>query len=320
MTSVPTRFLLAGLAITAMLASIPATAAQGEATVSDNGSDTAVPNLLPEIEESEVELKYTYTFPSIAAPAIGVARTTAVATVTIDCIDPQNILITGPKTKSFSINPQASQAATDVDFEFVLAVGVTRQLEGLKRLACETSVVVGQVDPGTGQVVGETPAAVGSFTVGAKYYGLVQSKVAKQIAKTGPQKDISFPITLDNFGNARTRIQFEVAERPGGAKWSQVVPDDVILDSPYGTAEKTQDTANFQVTTTYKNGWNNEQGVYRLKLKIFAADDPTQTSPDLSANMLIRVRGVYVPTLEPFLLVGAVLASAMLIRARQEDE
>src|SRR5688572_26481756 len=236
------RFALALVAALSMLVGIPSAAAQ-QLSADPENTNKSVPPLKPEIDEATIELAYVYSFQQVAFPAAGLTKTTLTATLEDSCADATNIILTGPRSQSVDINPTNDATGTQTtEFLFQLQVSVTRQLQGLKRIQCETSVSVDAVSA-DGTAIPESNEVTDTFTVTASYYGLIQSKVTGQIKKTGPQKEISFPITLDNYGNARTRVQFEILERPGGKKWQAVVPDDVILDSPYDGGPKTSDTA-----------------------------------------------------------------------------
>ena len=304
--------------ITLMLVG-PTVTAQSVKTDASATKGIPVSPLLPEIDTAGITLGFIYTFPNQAFTAAGLSQSTASASLDLKCNDPTNIVITGPRSTSLTLTPAAGAPATDKAFAFgPLVVSVTRELPGLKQTECTYSATVSEISGGV-----STPAAAaaatggeGSFTVSAKFYSVIQAKVAQQIKQAGPQKEVPFEIALDNFGNARTQISFEINERPGGSKWQAIVPDDLILDSPASGGAKTSDTAIFSVTTPYKNGWNNEQGTFRLKMKTFAADDPNQEGVELFTNVLVRVRGVYVPSLEPFVMVGAVLGSALVARRK----
>lgn len=305
------------LALFASMALMPVVSAQASIiTNSANTKGIPISPLLPEIDTAGISLGFTYKMPQQAYNALGLSQATAAASITIQCDDP-NIIVTGPKSTSITLTP-GTDAGTSVEKDFTfgpLVVSVTRDLPGLKQIECNYSATVDAVGPTTAGIAQAT-GGESSFTVSAKFYSVIQSKVAQQIKQAGPQKDVPFEIQLDNFGNARTQVSFEINERPGSGKWNAVVPGDIILDSPASGGAKTSDTAVFTITTPYKNGWNNEQGTYRLKMKTFAADDPSQEGIELFSNVLVRVRGVYVPSLEPFVMVGAVLGSALIARRK----
>ncbi len=310
------RIAIGAIAVMAMMMLSPIAMAQ-TVTVDSAKTKDQVPPLLPEIETAQVTLAYKYDFGNPVTPVGGASQTTATATIQIKCTDP-NIIVTGPESTTFNISPtENSGASSTFEYESKFTIAVTRDLPGLKQIRCNTESFVDAIQGGgTAPIADKSNTAPGAFTVSAKFYSVVQAKVAQQIKQAGPQKDVPFEVQLDNFGNARTQINFEINERPGGDKWSAVVPDDVILDSPASGGAKTSDTAVFTVTTPFKNGWNNEQGTYRLKMKTFAADDPTQEGVELFTNVLVRVRGVYVPSLEPFVMVGAVIGSALIARQK----
>jgi hypothetical protein len=285
-----------------------------------SGSKTPQTGLQPELGSFKMELLFDYVFDT-GEQLSGLSKTTAQANFNFNCgADNSNILISGARSINFVIDPSGSTGSTSAPFSGTFDIAVTRQLVGLKNIPCTYTVTVPPPDPSGGSVATlEEATFSGSFNVKANYYGLVQAKVERQIQKAGPQKEIPFQIQLDNFGNAKTTVQFSLDQQPKGSKWLAGIPDDVILDSRNDGGPKPTDTATFLVTTTYKNGWNNEAGTYRMKMKVFASDDPAQTAPDLYTNMLVRVRGVYVPSLEPFVMVGALLGTALVIRMQRQE-
>jgi hypothetical protein len=138
------------------------------------------------------------------------------------------------------------------------------------------------------------------------------------LKQAGPQKQVPFELEVTNFGNARTQYLFEITNSPGG-KWNALPPEVMLLDSPNSGQGTPTNTATFTVATPFKNGWNNAEGAYTITIKPSAADDPEKVGNPLTANVLVRVRGVYVPGVEPFVMVAAVLGAALVLRARKAE-
>lgn len=310
--------ILASVALVVVVSMVaPSAVAQTVSYDPDVGQKGVATLIKPELETPTITLPFKYVFDP-GQQVTGLAKTSVEAKLNLNCVDKVNILISGPQSVQVPIDVQSGAGAATIPFKFEFKIGVTRDLPGLKQITCNYSVdVTAPSQAGTAPI---TEGAKGSFPVSASYYGLVQAKVAQQIKQGGPQKDIPFEIAVDNLGNAKTTVQFTIEDRPGSTKWDQALPDDLILFSPTNPIGKTSDTAIFTVTTPHKTGWNNEQGSYRLRMTTYASDDPSSVGPSVATNMIIRVRGVYVPGLEPVVLVGAVLGAAMVARMRREDE
>lgn len=296
-----------------MAAWVLAPTAAAQQTTLDLALSGSLSNLVPESQPGTLKATVTYGYTNQAFAGSTAAASSVTITFTPNC--PPSILVTGPTTKILPLQPQTTvssgQGSTTADF-FVTA---TREAPGLKSIQCTMTVSASPQTTG----VTAPPDASQAFVVSADYYALIQPKITKKLQQAGPQKQVPFAIELSNFGNARTQISFELGSKPSGKRWDVLLPDNLILDSPYSGGEgKTVDTATVTVATPYKNGWNNEQGAYQITMKPSSADQPDKQGNPISANVLVRVRGVYVPGLEPFVMIAAILGSALVLRLRRE--
>ena len=299
------------LAITALML-MPSVAAQGAGAPVMNINKVGVPQtpIKPQIENPSFVLEYTYTLPTPALSPVGTAQSGVNIQFSFTC---QNgVQITGPASKLQAITAGANAANVgSASFQ----VTIPRTAPGLQALSCIAKARGDAVNQG----VPASNEAQFPFTVTSDYYSVNQVKVASKLKQSGPQKQVPFEMEITNFGNARTQYTFELGTQPGG-KWQQILPEVLLLDSPNSGQGSPTNTAVFTVATPFKNGWNNIQGSYQIVVKPSASDDPTKAGNPLTANMLVRVRGVYVPGLEPMVLLGAVLGSALLLRLRKDDE
>lgn len=272
-------------------------------------------NLVPEVQIGTLKADIEYSGQSAPQALAPLAATSLPITFNPQC--PSTVLVVGPTTKIMPLNPTEGagtlQGSTSASFQ----VSITRDAPGLKSIQCTLTAAAPAL---TSAGVEAPDDAQQRFIVTADYYGLLQAKVATKIQQAGPQKEVPFSIELTNFGNARTQVSFEITNAPAGERWTAVVPDNIILDSPNGGGEgKTSDNAVFTVSTPYKNGWNNEQGAYQITIRPTSADVPDKQGNPLAANVLVRVRGVYVPSLEPVIMLGALVGSAFVLRNREEE-
>lgn len=263
----------------------------------------------PQIENPSFAVDYQYTFDNPAFAPSGVATSNVVIEFPFQCTN--GVIITGPQSVVKPIASPNSPTTGTANFQ----VSIPRTAPGLQNLQCTLKAKAQTLN----QATPATSESVVPFTVTADYYSVNQVKLTSKLKQSGPQKQVPFDMEITNFGNARTQYTFELGNQPGG-KWQQILPEVLLLDSPNSGQGSPTNTAVFTVATPYKNGWNNIQGSYQIVVKPSAADDPTKTGNPLTANMLVRVRGVYVPGLEPTIMLGALLGSALLLRLRKDDE
>ena len=272
-------------------------------------------NLVPESQPGQLKAVVTYGYGTQAQAISTVPASSLTITFTPNC--PPSILVTGPTTKVMQLNTAGQAQSPGGTVEATFLVTATREAPGLKSIECTMTVSA------PAQTTGATtapPDASQRFVVSADYYALIQPKIAKKLVASGPDKQVPFAIELTNYGNARTQINFEQGTKPTSGKWDILLPDPIILDSPYSGGEgKTVDTATVTISSTYKNGWNNAKGAYQILMKVASADQPDKKGNDLNANVLVRVRGVYVPGLEPFVMLAAILGSALVLRLRKAE-
>ncbi|HLF16487.1 MAG TPA: hypothetical protein VI796_03535 [Candidatus Thermoplasmatota archaeon] len=265
------------------------------------------------LEESvNVDFNWVYTVKGTVLQAnLGSTTGAAVATFTVQCT-PDQVVIAGALDAIIPLSPSGS---TDT-YEGTVTISITptREAPGLIPISCE---VVGSVASVGGTAIPASNEKRDSFTLTPDFFSLIEASVPVKLRKAGPDKPVNYVISLTNFGNSQTRISFEILDGPGG-RWDGLLPDQVILDPQGG--ERSTVEANFLVSTTYKNGWNNAKESYTLVMKPTYALDSEKKGPEIQTTILTRVRGVYIPALEPMLMIGAVLGAAMLLRLRDEEE
>lgn len=299
-----------------MAAWVVAPVASAQATTNLNLDLTGnLASLVPESQPGSLKATVAYTYSNPALVGSTAAASTLTITFAPNC--PPSILVTGPTTKIMPLTAGTSPGTGGGQIDGTFLVTATREAPGLKSIECTMTVTA---PPQTTGVTAPAPASQ-KFVVSADYYALVQPKIQKKLIASGPDKQVPFTIELTNYGNARTQINFEQGTKPTSGKWDILLPDPIILDSPYSGGEgKTVDTATVTVSSTYKNGWNNAKGSYQILMKVASADQPDKKGNDLNANILVRVRGVYVPGVEPFVMVAAILGTALVMRLKKADE
>jgi hypothetical protein len=302
--------ILVGIAIAAaVLLLLPTVSAQvPPSTISNIKINVPTAPIKPAIENPQFSVTFDYTLPTAAQSANAGATPNVVVNLVPQCTN--GVVVTGAPSTIVTIAPGQTKATGTASFQ----ISIPRTAPGLTPLGCTMKISA----PAPNPTIGAAPEQPVQFTVTADYYSVNQVKLSTKLKQSGPQKQVPFEMEITNFGNARTQYTFELTGEPGG-KWQEILPEVLLVDSPNTGQGSPVSTTTFTIATPFKNGWNNIEGSYQLTIKPSAADDPTKAGNPLTANMLVRVRGVYVPGLEPAIMLGALLGSALLLRLRKDD-
>lgn len=304
---------VAGLLVVAAAVLAPTATAQGAPTLEYSIKKVPTTPVKPVSQLVPIDIEFSYTLP--VAPAQNLAGPTGSATATFDVKCPQDkILQSGSEAKIITLEPTHQGAYTDT---VTIQLVVLREAQGLVPIQCTVDGSVSAVGGGTASIPASN-SKPDSFVITPQYFSLLEATSASKLRQGGPQKQIPFAIDLTNFGNAGTKVLFAVESAPKGG-WQGLLPDPVLLDPPGGNLQSKQIT--FNVATPYKNGWNNEEGAFTISMtpEYQFKDSDEQVGSPVTLTVLARVRGVYVPSLEPMVLVGAILGTALLARLRRDE-
>jgi hypothetical protein len=248
-------------------------------------------------------------------PAGGAVYSTIPVKITPSCTT-QGLIITGPASILVSVDPTktgtSSKYVGDADFY----ISASRDVPGLKLQQCN---VKAEVPSYVQDAAVAASSATQGLTVTVDYFPLISARVAQKIQQSGPQTQIPFDIQLENKGNAQTKVLFTLGNAETSSKWNPILPEVIDIDSFADPNPKTTDTVTFTVGTPFKNGWNNAEKSFQVLMSTTASLDPSKPGNTLSASVLARVRGIYVPGFDPILMVGAVLGTALLSRLRKDE-
>jgi hypothetical protein len=297
------------LAIAALMLLPAATAQVPASTISNIKINAPTSPIKPAIENPAFTVTFDYNLNNQAQSTNAGATPNVQVNLVPQCTN--GVVITGAPSVIVALAPAQPKASGTANFQ----ISIPRTAPGLTPISCTMKISAPAPNPTIGPAAEQT---VG-FTVTADYYSVNQVQLSSKLKQSTPQKQVPFELEITNFGNARTQYTFELTGDPGG-KWQQILPEVLLVESPNTGQGSPVATTTFTVATPYKNGWNNIEGSYQLTIKPSAADDPTKAGNPLTANMLVRVRGVYVPGLEPMVMLGALLGSALLLRLRKDDE
>lgn len=261
--------------------------------------------------EQIINIKFDYKY-TIKLPPQTALSTVGSATVTFQVNCPQDrLLVTGSTTDIVTV-----ALGTTFTFSGTVPIQITvlREAPGMTPAQC---TVTGSVGPMQNPAVPASNPDQDSFQIIPDYLPYIEAQSAAKLRQGGPQKQIPFAIDLTNFGNAATKVSFAIDSAPGG-DWQGLLPDPALLDAPGGNLQSKQIT--FNVATPYKNGWNNDEGAFTISMTPEYQYNSEKKGSPITVTVLARVRGVYVPSLEPMVMVSALLGAAMLIKLRKDDE
>ena len=159
-------------------------------------------------------------------------------------------------------------------------------------------------------------AAIGKAQVPivADFYSILDLQLAKAITLERPQTPVDFPVKITNFGNANTKVTFEVTQITEGFDYTLPIP--VTLQSKQAGGSQISADVLLTVQTPYKNGYMNEVGTANYKVTSAYALDPKLRGDESVVSVLITTRGFYVPSVSPLLFVAMLGALALVIRRR----
>lgn len=316
MNKTSSRLLIASMAVAVAAimvgpASVQAQAIETQFTLGQPTIDK--PNLVPDVDIGKIHItgKYAFTTPATVAGAVAVSSAVYKQSKEPTC-DANGVTVTGPGSVLFELKNPGTTTTFDVPLDY--SVSASQAAPGERDIKC---TFVGKVLP-LSSGYKDSPESTTQVTLKAKFLGLLSASIPSTIAEAGPQKQITYEIELTNLGNALTYVNFNLAgEAPEG--WSPVPPTPIIMQSQQQGGTEFTKKVNFLIQTPHKNGWNNDEKTFQLKIQPSSTKDPELKGNEIGVNVLARVRGIYVPGPEPFLLVAALLGTALVARmARRE--
>ena len=297
---------LVGAFLVLTLLSVPMAAAQKPTFKYDTKGVPTTP-VTPVEQVVKLDLDWTYTTP--VGPLQGTSGVAAPAD--IKCPN-DKIIVSGATTELFTLQPSNTQGTYTGTVTVFLTI--LREAPGMTPITCDITGHVGEV-VATG--VPATDNVPNKVQITPDYLPYIEAQSASKLRQGGPQKQIPFAIDLTNFGNAATKVNFAVDSAPKG-HWQGLLPDPALLDPPGGNLQSKQIV--FNVATPYKNGWNNDEGAFTISMTPEYQYNSEKKGSPITVTVLARVRGVYVPSLEPTVMVVALLGAAMVLRMRKDDD
>jgi uncharacterized membrane protein len=150
--------------------------------------------------------------------------------------------------------------------------------------------------------------------VTADFFSIIDAQATTTIQVASPQQQVSYPITVTNFGNAQTKVFFEVSNAPEG--WQVIPPQPTILESKQQGGKITQTTVYLTVQTPWKNGYMNTVGAITMKITTKYALDPKVVGDASQISVLTTTKGFYVPGPDLTFFIVAIGVAAVVFAGR----
>ena len=170
----------------------------------------------------------------------------------------------------------------------------------------------------SGATGGNPITGLGSSVVEAGFFSILDVQVQNAIVVERPQTIINIPVSVNNLGNAQTKVTFSIAE---GSTVGEVanalqpqLPPPTTLGSKQAGATVTKADIVLTVQTPYKNGYMNDGGTLNYKITSAYAINPALRGDESQLSVLVTTRGFYVPGMSPILLLGLVGGLALAMR------
>lgn len=122
-----------------------------------------------------------------------------------------------------------------------------------------------------------------------------------------PNLKAVFPVTIENAGNAKTKVFFELENIPDG--WSATIRESIILSETSGSSE----TVYLTIIPPNNFGYHYEIAMINLKITPTFAENITKKGTTIYGNFIIRNRGFSSGGIEFYLLIFVIIFIIVII-------
>jgi hypothetical protein len=265
-----------------------------------------------DIGTAQINVPWVFSFSQTGTNLGSASKPTSTIVWSEPNCDKPGVLISGSLAETIVL-PTGQQSS--VPGSSTSNIEVTQEAPGEVAIKCTLSAYVKAV---FGTQIPDSTVGTAILVVKADFLGLISVNVPGTIKQAGPQKNIKYTLDITNLGNSQTDLIFSLSEGATSGGWNPLAPPKITLGSTQQGATNTVATVEFTVNTPYKNGWNNKEKSMTLTITPQSTKDFETKGAPVDVPVLARVRGVYVPTLEPLFMLGAVLGVALLARRRTE--
>jgi hypothetical protein len=154
------------------------------------------------------------------------------------------------------------------------------------------------------------------ITIDAEYLPIISVNPLGQLQEVSPGEIATFDIEIENQGNAKTEVKFNVLDPPEG--WSVTIPSSTKLESKlYGGNPKK--IVKLLVQPPYGFGYHNERVDIRVEIFGYFFADESLKGPTYIETFTIRNRGFSTPGFEAVFLVFALIGITFIVKKRQKN-
>ena len=147
----------------------------------------------------------------------------------------------------------------------------------------------------------------------AAYFPIISTDLPEGNAmEIGPMDSAIFPIEVENMGNARTKIFFEIENVPEG--WTIAVTDDVTVGEKKGSKA----TAYLTVNPPRGFGTHHDRESINVMIVPARAENLLDRGTITYANFIVESRGFSTPGFEAILFIGALLAIVLIFKLKRK--
>lgn len=259
-----------------------------------------------------INLDYTY------SPSAGAIAPTSIQ-LTVTQFPPWAVATVSPSSILAPVQPVGQGAAqqTVQGMQSFLLISATQDAPAFTNGIIEVTATASP----NGNLQGSN--GVVSIPIQADFFSIIEATTPTAIQKAKPQAQVSFPITVTNFGNALTKVEFLFDEGAIPDKWQVTPPSPVTLQARQQGQQQNTKTVNLLVQTPFQNGYMNVVGAITVRLRSTYALDPKVIGDSTIVSTLTTTKGFYVPGFDPILalmaigVVGAALAAPRNERKRR---
>ena len=149
------------------------------------------------------------------------------------------------------------------------------------------------------------------LTFSPSYLPIIKTNLPEiNTKRISPQEKAVFPIEIENAGNARTEILFDIDNVPEG--WGASISDTVIL----GEAKGSKATAYLRIIPPNELGFHYDEANIRVKMTPVMAENTDEVGNPLFATFTVQNRGSSTSGIEFIILLGIIVSIIIILTYR----
>lgn len=144
------------------------------------------------------------------------------------------------------------------------------------------------------------------------YFPYIDINLSKgNTMEISPLQQAEFPVIVENLGNARTKVFFDVINPP--EEWTIVVDDEIILDEEIGS----NNNATLSVQPPKNFGYYDETKIIQIAVTPARAENISERGDAIYATFIVKTKGFATTGLNlGFFLIALILIISILVFKR----